>query len=302
MSENRNINESQMSAEQGAIKPFSAEGFRRDIESIALDRVLDDRFKGYSFKKDFKRLILDNTEDVSLKVFFWEVSHGCSSGCVSGLIYNDEIKEIYVNNLDSFEDYLLELEKDFGYPIELDAPRSIHTVWAAFEMVCNTISDPIEEELEVLLGEELPELTLRELDQVYEVWEDGNVQDLIEDVVEDQLLDCSPDELFTLYNELYNQLNNLDGLLDERVGTELEESELQDLIRYEGIYVDKKVETLIKEELDVRFGRTPSLSDGQVRNSSLEEKAEQFVAPSWQEQPQGIDIETTRKRNKGVKL
>lgn len=60
---------------------------------------------------------------------------GCQSGLVGGLIYYNETRKIYINNMESIDEYIAELESEIGTSI-LDAskqPRFNYAVWATYE-------------------------------------------------------------------------------------------------------------------------------------------------------------------------
>ena len=65
--------------------------------------------------------------------FFDDLSHGgCSSGMVSILIYNDDCKKIYIDNIDDME-YFIEDEIDFPLVNTRKLPRYVFVCWICYE-------------------------------------------------------------------------------------------------------------------------------------------------------------------------
>ncbi len=60
---------------------------------------------------------------------------GCASGMVGGLIYYNDVRKIYVDNMDSIDQYLADLENELGCPVlkSDDQPRFNYAVWAVYE-------------------------------------------------------------------------------------------------------------------------------------------------------------------------
>lgn len=68
--------------------------------------------------------------------FFIDLQHGgCQSGMIGGLIYYDDIRKIYVKNMDSIDTYIAELESEIGDNLfdTSKQPRFNYAVWATYE-------------------------------------------------------------------------------------------------------------------------------------------------------------------------
>lgn len=74
--------------------------------------------------------------------FFCDLQHGgCQSGLVGGLVYYNDTRKIYINNMESIDEYIAELESEMGVSI-LDTskqPRFNYAVWATYEEFANRI-------------------------------------------------------------------------------------------------------------------------------------------------------------------
>lgn len=68
--------------------------------------------------------------------FFCDLQHGgCQSGLVGGLVYYNDTRKIYINNMESIDEYIAELESEMGVSI-LDTskqPRFNYAVWLTYE-------------------------------------------------------------------------------------------------------------------------------------------------------------------------
>jgi len=68
--------------------------------------------------------------------FFCDLQHGgCQSGLVGGLVYYNDTRNIYINNMESIDEYIAELESEMGVSI-LDTskqPRFNYAVWLTYE-------------------------------------------------------------------------------------------------------------------------------------------------------------------------
>ena len=67
--------------------------------------------------------------------FFRDLTHGCQSGMIGMLIYNDDCKEIYIENIDDMEDYKMQIEEELGQLIanKNSLPHYTFMCWLCYE-------------------------------------------------------------------------------------------------------------------------------------------------------------------------
>ena len=94
----------------------------------------------------------ENFEDV--KSFIEDIRcYGCVNGMSGELIYYDDIKKFYINNLDEIQDYINELINQGIYSINELHYNEI--VWATFEGIANEYFYFIENEMDNIEDEEV---------------------------------------------------------------------------------------------------------------------------------------------------
>ena len=97
----------------------------------------------YDFAEDFAEDMAYHAAGYDDPIgFFKDLAYGgCASGMVGMLIYNDQIKKIYVEHIDSFEDFILELEGEMGEPLrnEKELPHYTWVTWIAYEELAHRI-------------------------------------------------------------------------------------------------------------------------------------------------------------------
>jgi len=74
--------------------------------------------------------------------FFIDLQHGgCQSGLVGGLVYYDDTRKIYINNMNSIDEYIAELESEMGVSVlgTDKQPRFNYAVWATYEEFARSI-------------------------------------------------------------------------------------------------------------------------------------------------------------------
>lgn len=112
------------------VSKFDLEGTVKDILTEVADMNWDfaeefiDSYVGEMFQ-------YQTPED-----FFIDLQHGgCQSGMIGGLIYYDNIRKIYINNMDSIDEYIAELESEIGENLfdTSKQPRFNYAVWATYE-------------------------------------------------------------------------------------------------------------------------------------------------------------------------
>lgn len=95
----------------------------------------EDFCKHYSFADGFIGDMAYNAQDAP-KSFFMDLSQGgCASGTVSSLIYNEDCKKIYVDNIDDMETFIGELEDEMGEKFQNkdNLPRYTFVCWLCYE-------------------------------------------------------------------------------------------------------------------------------------------------------------------------
>lgn len=107
--------------------------------------------KDYIEKYDFAEELL---EDMAGKCdgytnpigFFQDLQYGgCRSGMVGMFIYNDVCKKFYINHIDSMEDFVEELEDEFGCPIKnvQELPHYTFICWVCYEELAYRIASQL---------------------------------------------------------------------------------------------------------------------------------------------------------------
>lgn len=98
----------------------------------------------YDFVEHFINDILYHISNYDNPIgFFRDLSNsGCASGMIGSLIYNSDCKEIYIENIDSMEDFILDEEEELGEPIQNrnKLPRYVFVCWLCFEEMCYKIA------------------------------------------------------------------------------------------------------------------------------------------------------------------
>lgn len=91
----------------------------------------------YDFCDDFAEDMAYHADGYSDPLgFFKDLAYGgCASGMAGMLIYNPNTKKIYVEYIDSFEDFIKELEGEIGEPMRCPdhLPRYTWATWLAYE-------------------------------------------------------------------------------------------------------------------------------------------------------------------------
>ena len=80
-----------------------------------------------------------------LTAFFTDViRHGCQSGIVSGLIYYTDTHAFFDKHYEEIEQLRVELEEDFGQPLQPKGDLKNWYAWLAFEETARKIADKFE--------------------------------------------------------------------------------------------------------------------------------------------------------------
>lgn len=107
------------------------------IEKMLSDVCEEIGYSKYSFAEDF-------IEDIAYHIsqyeqpdsFFDDLQHGgCVSGMIGMFIYHSDCKDFYIKNIDDLEDFVMELEDEFGEPVKNRdrQPRYTFVCWLCYE-------------------------------------------------------------------------------------------------------------------------------------------------------------------------
>lgn len=106
--------------------------------------IEDNFYVKYNFQWNFLEEIANHIiEYDDPKKFFEDISYGgCKSGIIGSLVYNDDCKRIYIDNIDDIEEYFKSLEDELGIKIndENELPRYTFVCWVCFEELCRQLS------------------------------------------------------------------------------------------------------------------------------------------------------------------
>ena len=96
--------------------------------------------------------------------FFHDLTQsGCASGLIGALIYYSDTKDFYTRHMDDIEDYIVNLEDEFGDRISLDFPRYNSAVWLVVEESGHLIEDIMPEKFEEVISDTLETLNKKEV-------------------------------------------------------------------------------------------------------------------------------------------
>lgn len=93
-------------------------------------------YGNYSFTKDSVSDMAEHMDGyTNPESFFHDLSHGCSSGMIGMLIYNDDCKRIYIEHIDDMESFKEEFEEEIGDPIKNSErlPHYTFMCWLCYE-------------------------------------------------------------------------------------------------------------------------------------------------------------------------
>ena len=79
-------------------------------------------------------------------------AYGCVSGMIGELVYYNDTKKFFINNLDEIQDYLNDLIQERLYSINKFDYNEI--VWVVFETIANEYFYTIEDEMDNIEAEE----------------------------------------------------------------------------------------------------------------------------------------------------
>lgn len=116
-----------------------------DLEGTVKDILTEVADMNWDFAEEFiDSYVGEMLQYPTAEDFFVDLQHGgCQSGMIGGLIYYDDIRKIYVKNMDSIDAYIAELESEFGENYTFfgtsKQPRFNYAVWATYEEFANRI-------------------------------------------------------------------------------------------------------------------------------------------------------------------
>ena len=91
----------------------------------------------YSFTKEFVDDMIHHIQGYWGKPisFFKDLQHGCVSGMIGVLIYNDDCKNIYIKHIDDMESCKENMEDEYGCQIENShsVPHYTFLCWLCYE-------------------------------------------------------------------------------------------------------------------------------------------------------------------------
>ena len=126
------------SSDDNKVSNFDLEGAVKDI----LTEVAD---MNWDFAEEFiDSYVGEMLQYSTAEGFFIDLQHGgCQSGMIGGLVYYDDIRKVYINNMDSIDAYIAEMESEFGENYTFfgtsKQPRFNYAVWATYEEFANRI-------------------------------------------------------------------------------------------------------------------------------------------------------------------
>lgn len=118
------------SSDEHKVSNFDLEGAIKEIITEVTDVE-------WGFAEEFIDSYVSNIlQYQAAEDFFCDLQHGgCQSGLVGGLVYYNDTRKIYINNMESIDEYIAELESEMGVSI-LDTskqPRFNYAVWLTYE-------------------------------------------------------------------------------------------------------------------------------------------------------------------------
>lgn len=116
-----------------------------DLEGAVKDILTEVADMNWDFAEEFiDSYVGEMLQYPTAEGFFIDLQHGgCQSGMIGGLVYYDDIRKVYINNMDSIDAYIAELESEFGENYTFfgtsKQPRFNYAVWATYEEFANRI-------------------------------------------------------------------------------------------------------------------------------------------------------------------
>lgn len=116
-----------------------------DFLTDVFTKVVEEIYNTYwSFADDFISDMAYHSQDYANPIsFFKDLSYGgCMSGMIGMLIYNDDCKKIYIDNIDDMEAFIEEFEDEIGEPVKNRDRLSHYTFvcWVCYEELAYSIA------------------------------------------------------------------------------------------------------------------------------------------------------------------
>lgn len=113
-----------------------------------LTRMFQEVGKDYIKEYDFADELLEDMAGHCVNYtnptgFFQDLQcGGCASGIIGMFIYHSDCKDFYINHIDSMEDFVEELEDEFGFSIknEQRLPHYTFVCWLCYEELAHSLS------------------------------------------------------------------------------------------------------------------------------------------------------------------
>lgn len=229
------------SIDNASSQSFDAEKFVSDQVDNALVAAADYwGYDRYSFCDEFIDIIayrLANPE-VNPKGFFEDLSYGgCVSGVVSELIYYDDTKRIYLDNMDSIDEFIEHLEDELGQKIELGTPRYNSAVWCAFEQFADRINCQLD--LYAHFEKEMEPLSIEEKVSLLNYIYNDDIKEVIREQLDNDLFDYTTEKKVEVFNSVvgdddkrYYAERIIEDLSDQEYTIERVEKEYPTLTHY----------------------------------------------------------------------
>ncbi len=119
----------------------ATEDFLTDVFTKAVEEIYDTY---WSFADDFIADMAYHSQDYANPIsFFKDLSYGgCMSGMIGMLIYNDDCKKIYIDNIDDMEAFIEEFEDEIGEPVKNRdrLPHYTFVCWVCYEELAYSIA------------------------------------------------------------------------------------------------------------------------------------------------------------------
>lgn len=119
----------------------TTEDFLTDVFTKAVEEIYDTY---WSFADDFIADMAYHSQDYASPIsFFTDLSHGgCINGMIGMLIYHDDCKKIYIDNIDDMEAFIEEFEDEIGEPVKNRdrLPHYTFVCWVCYEELAYSIA------------------------------------------------------------------------------------------------------------------------------------------------------------------
>jgi hypothetical protein len=103
---------------------------------------LDEEDKDYEFIEEFTENMADEASKYESPYEFFEdlQGHGCSSGMIGLLVWNEDCKKLYIKYMDDMDDFIADIEDQIGWSIIKCHPRYVYVCWTCYEEIAYRIA------------------------------------------------------------------------------------------------------------------------------------------------------------------